>query len=372
MSAGERASRGRDGRLPVAEPELAGIDVERVGRWLAQHVEGLAEPVEFELVSGGRSNLTYRLTDASGAVYALRRPPLGGVLSTAHDMSREWRFISALAPTPVPVAAPVAYCADTEVTGAEFYVMGFVPGIVLADRDAGLSLPVTARTRAGEQVVDVLVALQALDPVEIGLGELVRRTGYVERQLRRWHAQVHASGVADLGLADVGPADLGLLDEVHDLLARRVPAQRTGIVHGDYRPGNMAFGPDGTVRAVFDWELATSGDPMADLGWLAASWEDPGDETPPVTSGPSTAPGFPSRARVMERYVRRSGRDVSDLPYWVAFSRWRSACIGVGVRARYLAGHMADDGYEAQARARAGEGVRLAEAARDALLDMGS
>jgi aminoglycoside phosphotransferase (APT) family kinase protein len=341
---------------------LAGINVKQVGRWLAEHVEGLAEPVELELVSGGRSNLTYRLTDAAGAIYALRRPPLGGVLSTAHDMSREWRFISALAPTPVPVASPVAYCADTAVTGAEFYVTGFVEGLVLADGEAGLSLPAAARARAADQVVDVLVALHDLDPAGIGLSDLVRRTGYLERQLRRWHAQVHATG----------PPELILLDEVHDLLAQRIPAQRTGIVHGDYRPGNQAFGPDGTVRAVFDWELATSGDPMADLGWLTASWQDPGDAVPPVTSGPTPAPGFPGSAQVVARYARMSGRDVSDLPYWVAFARWRSACIGVGVRARYLAGHMADDGYLAEARARAGEGVQLAEAARDALREMGS
>jgi aminoglycoside phosphotransferase (APT) family kinase protein len=238
--------------------------------------------------------------------------------------------------------------------------MGFVEGRVLADPDAGLSLPPEGRARAGDQVVDVLVALHALDPVETGLGELVRRTGYLERQLRRWHAQVHAAGTEDLTL----------LDEVHDLLARHIPAQSTGIVHGDYRPGNIAFGPDGTVRAVFDWELATSGDPMADLGWLASSWQDPGEEVPPTTPGPSTAPGFPARAQLVQRYARLSGRDVSDLPYWVAFSRWRSACIGVGVRARYLAGHMADDGYLAEARARASEGVRLGEAARYTLREM--
>ncbi len=125
----------------VVPAAAAGVDSGRVGRWLASHIAGLTLPVEFELVSGGRSNLTYRLTDAGGAVYALRRPPLGGVLSTAHDMSREWRFISALAPTPVPVAQPLAYCPDTAVTGAEFYVMGFVDGLVLADRAAGLQLP---------------------------------------------------------------------------------------------------------------------------------------------------------------------------------------------------------------------------------------
>jgi aminoglycoside phosphotransferase (APT) family kinase protein len=342
---------------PRPAPEAAGLDTKRVSHWLAEHVDGLVPPVEFELISGGRSNLTYRLTDAAGTAYALRRPPTGGVLATAHDMSREWRFISAMAPTPVPVAAPLAYCADAEVTGAEFYVMGFVDGQVLADRDAGLALEPAARAVAGERVVEVLVALHALDPVAAGLGDLVRRTGYVERQLRRWHAQVHATGAAGLAL----------IDEVHDLLARRVPAQGNGVVHGDFRPGNMAFGPDGGVRAVFDWELATTGDPLADLGWLASGWQDPGDEVPATTPGPGTAPGFPARAEIVARYARRSGRDVSSLPYWVAFSRWRSACIGAGVYARYVSGRMADDGYLGQARARRDDGVRLAEAARDAL-----
>jgi aminoglycoside phosphotransferase (APT) family kinase protein len=141
----------------------------------------------------------------------------------------------------------------------------------------------------------------------------------------------------------------------------------------------VAFGPDGAVRAVFDWELATSGDPMADLGWLASTWQDPGEPLPPTTPGPSTVAGFPARARLVQRYARLSGRDVSNLPYWVAFSRWRSACIGVGVRARYLAGHMADDGFAARlqtpAESRepgsAGSRVVLAEAARDALRDGG-
>ena len=349
----------------MAESALPGIDADQVGRWLAGHVDGLdqeAGPVTFELVSGGRSNLTYRVTGAAGAAYALRRPPTGGVLSTAHDVSREWRFISAMAPTAVPVPAPVAYCADTAVTGAEFYVMGFVEGLVLADGEAGLALALRARASAAEHLVDVLVALHALDPVEAGLGDMVRKTGYAERQLRRWHAQVHATD----------QPETPLLDEVHDLLARRIPAQASGIVHGDYRAGNVAFGPDGAVRAVFDWELATCGDPMADLGWLASTWQDPGEPLPPTTPGPSTVAGFPARAQLVRRYARLSGRDTSDLPYWVAFSRWRSACIGVGVRARYLAGHMGDDGFAARLATSsepgaAGGRVVLAEAARDAL-----
>lgn len=344
---------------------LAGLEEPQVTRWLAGHVDGLVPPVTYTLIAGGRSNLTYRLTDANGTAYALRRPPTGGVLATAHDMSREWRFISAMAPTPVPVAPPLAYCDDPAVTGAEFYVMGFVDGQVLADADAGLAFPAAARAAVGERVIDVLVALHELDPADVGLGDMVRRTGYVERQLRRWHAQIHAPATAEA----TRPEALALLDEVHDLLSRRVPDQSTGIVHGDFRPGNMAFGPDGSVRAVFDWELATTGDPLADLGWLAATWADPGDEIPPATAGPTAVPGFTPRAGVVARYARLSGRDVSNLPYWVAFNRWRGACIGAGVRARYVHGDMADDGYREQALKRGDDTVRLAEAARAALRD---
>lgn len=334
----------------MSAADLAGIDAERVGRWLAAHVDGLVAPVRFTLIAGGRSNLTYKITDSGGAVYALRRPPTGGVLETAHDMGREWRFISALAPTPVPVAPPLAFCDDTAVTGAQFYVMGFVDGLVLADSAAASRLAPEVRRSAGERLVDVLVALHALDPHEVGLGPIVRRTGFAERQLRRWRHQAHESG----------GEELPLLDEVHDMLARRIPPQANGIVHGDYRPGNISFGPDGTVLAVFDWELATSGDPLTDLGYLVSGWDE----------GPMAAPGFPGREEIVARYARVSGRDVSDVPYWVAFARWRSACINAGVRARYLAGHMADDGYLEEARARTELGVRLAEAARDALRAM--
>lgn len=345
--------------MPGTETELPGIDAARVAEWLGEHVDGIRLPVSFALVSGGRSNLTYRVTDADGVVRALRRPPTGGVLSTAHDMSREWRFIRALADTEVPVPQPLAYCDDTAVVGAEFYVMSFVDGVVPADRDAAeRTFPVSARRHAGEQVVDVLAALHRVDPDEVGLGSAARRDGYLQRQLTRWQRQVHQSGAPNLAL----------LDRVHDALVTHLPPQTSGIVHGDYRPGNLSFAVDGRVLAIFDWELATLGEPLADLGWLISTWEEPGDATPPTTPGPSTAPGFPTRAELTDRYARRSGRDVSDLPYYVAFSRWRSACIAAGVRARYQAGVMGNDGYAAEADDKE---VRQAQAAFEAVEDLG-
>ncbi|SDY92021.1 Predicted kinase, aminoglycoside phosphotransferase (APT) family [Saccharopolyspora shandongensis] len=339
--------------------ELRGIELEKTERWLAENVPGLRPPVTFSLVSGGRSNLTYRVVDADGAVRALRRPPTGGVLTTAHDMSREWRFISALHGTDVPVPDPLAYCADASVTGAEFYVMGFVDGHVLAGPDSAASFSAEARRRAGLATVECMAALHGVDPDSVGLGDIARRDGYLERQLRRWQRQVHQSGAPDLPL----------LDAVHDALLAKVPRQETGIVHGDFRPGNLSFSPDGEVLAVFDWELATLGEPLADLGWLLATWVEPGDELPPATAlGPTAEPGFPTRAELVDRYVALAGRDVSDLPYYVAFQRWRSCCISAGVRARYLAGVMGDDGYVAESRAK--NELRQAEAAWQAVQEL--
>lgn len=330
-----------------------------VAEWVAAHVPGVVPPLTFDLVSGGRSNLTYRVTDASGTVRALRRPPTGGVLSTAHDMSREWRFQTALAPTAVPVPTPLAYCADASVTGAEFYVMDFVDGTVGADQDAVRDWPERARRRAGTSLVEVLAALHELDPAEVGLGDMARPRGYVERQLHRWQRQVHRSGAPDLKL----------LDTVHDALLARVPAQHTGIVHGDFRPGNLSFAPDGTVIAVFDWELATLGDPLADLGWLVSTWEQPGDMVPPTTAGPSAVPGFCSRTDLIDAYAKASGVDVSQLPYYVAFSRWRSACIGARVAARFAAGVMGENELPVQELER--QVLRQSEAAYEAVGDLG-
>ncbi|NMI00834.1 phosphotransferase family protein [Pseudonocardia acidicola] len=316
------------------------VPADALSGWLAAEVPEVAVgsgPVTVHRISGGHSNLTYRIVDAAGVGWALRRPPTGGVLATAHDMSREWRFIAALAPTPVPVPRPVAYCADAGVIGAEFYVMGFVEGTVLGDEAAGEELAVEHRHAAGLAVVDVLADLHAVDPDAVGLGELRRPGSYLERQLRRWHRQVHASAVPDLSVVDA----------VHERLVERMPAtlpySQVRIAHGDFRPGNLSFSADGSIGAVFDWELATLGDPLADLGWVLASWARPGDTEAPTTPGPTALDGFPERDELIARYAARSGRDLADLPYYLAFARWRSACIGAGVYTRYAAGVMGSD-----------------------------
>jgi aminoglycoside phosphotransferase (APT) family kinase protein len=323
--------------MSTRSPQIDPVPAEPLTEWLRAQVPAIPvgdAPVGVERISGGHSNLTYRIIDAEGVGWALRRPPTGMVLATAHDMSREWRFISALADTPVPVAPPVAYCTDASVIGADFYLMGFVDGDVLGDGESGDRLADgEPRRTLGLDTIDVMVAMHEVDPDAVGLGDMRRSGSYLGRQLRRWHRQVHDSAVPDLSA----------VDEVHELLTKRaaaLPEADVRIAHGDFRPGNLAVGPDGRVRAVFDWELATLGDPLADLGWLIASWGDPGDTVPVTIAGPSLTPGYPTRDELVARYAERSGRDVSDLDFYVAFARWRSACIGAGVYSRYVGGVM--------------------------------
>ena len=318
---------------------VSGIEQERVGRWIAEHAPDATPPFRYRLIAGGRSNLTYDVDDAAGRRLVLRRPPLGEVLQSAHDMGREHRILSALHPTAVPVPRPLGFCDDPAVTGAPFYLMEHVDGLVLRDAaDVPPAFGEPERRRTGEMIVDVLADLAALDPDAVGLGDLGRREGYVERQLRRWHRQFEQSRTRDI------PS----VDEVHRRLASHVPPQRrTAIVHGDYRIENTIVAPDGTVRAVLDWELCTLGDPLADLGWLIAYWIEPGEDAPHMNRRmPTVLPGFPDRAAVVARYVERTGADVSSLRFYVALALWKLACIAEGVYARYRAGVMADDGSD--------------------------
>jgi aminoglycoside phosphotransferase (APT) family kinase protein len=339
------------------------VPADRLTDWLRTEVPEAKVgdgPVEVARISGGHSNLTYRIADAAGALFALRRPPLGMVLATAHDMGREWRFISALAPTGVPVAPPVAFCGDTHVIGAEFYLMRFVDGEVLGNAESGHRLAAgEPRMTAGFDTVDVLAALHAVDPDAVGLSDLRRDGSYLDRQLRRWHRQVHASSLTDLDI----------IDAAHNRLVARaatLPPSDVRIAHGDYRPGNLAYGPDGRVRAIFDWELATLGDPLADLGWLLASWGRPGDTVVPTIDGPDKAGGYPDGDALVARYAERSGRAVDDLDFYVAFARWRAACIQAGVHSRYAGGAMGDGEGDAGSSRLAGLYVQ-AQAAFDAL-----
>ena len=337
-----------------------GIDGAPVSDWFASHLEGCRPPLSFTLIAGGRSNLTYRVEDSAGNVYALRRPPLSHVLPTAHDMSREHRVITALGPTDVPVPRTFGLCTDAEVNGQPFYVMEFVDGhIVRTAADAESSLDAAARRRAGESLAETLAALHAVDVDAVGLGDFAKREGYIERQLRRWYEQFRNSTVEGLDTA-------GIVTAVHDQLAAQVPPQLgTAIVHGDYRMDNTVLGPDGTVRAVLDWEICTLGDPLADMGLLMVYWTDPGDEGALIGVTPTTAPGFPDRDEIKARYASVSGRDLGLLDFYVAFGYWKLACIIQGVYARYAGGATAGDRSSVEGFAHSV--VRLAEMAHATL-----
>jgi len=331
--------------------ELDGIDRAGVEAWFTEHVEGVELPLAFERISGGRSNLTYGVLDAAAHRWALRRPPLGERLASAHDMAREHRVIAALQPTPVPVPPVVGLCEDESVNGAPFYVMGFVDGPILrSQRDVVDAFDEAQRRAIGERVVDTLVALHAVDPDEAGLGELGRKEDYVARQLRRWKGQWDKSKARELEL----------VDDVHDRLAARVPEQGPAtIVHGDYRLDNMILDrASGEVAAVVDWELCTLGDPLADVGLLMVYWSQPGDGLIPLWDAPTIAPGFPARAELGERYARASGRDLSQLDFYVALGYWKLAVILEGVLARFAAGQYGE-GDEADERL--GESLKIVD-----------
>jgi len=313
-----------------AGPDEDGLDRNRLEGWFAANVAGAEPPLDYERIAGGRSNLTFRVTGAGAGAWILRRPPLGERLGSAHDMLREHRILTGLAGTAVPAPTPVALCSDEAVTGAEFYVMDFVDGVVLRDEsDVEATFAEADRRRVGEALVDTLADLHAVDPDAAGLGELGRRDGYAERQLRRWKRQWD----------DSKTRELDSMEEAHRLLAARVPEQRdTSIVHGDYRLDNVIVTPAGSVAAVVDWELCTLGDPLADLGLLMDYWAQPGDEVVPLTRSPTLAPGFPTREELAARYAERSGRDIAQLDFFVALGYWKLAAILEGVYARYAAG----------------------------------
>jgi len=316
--------------VTVLPTDVPGIDVPAVTAWLEANVAGAAGPFDFDVIAGGHSNLTFRVVGADGTAFVLRRPPLGHVLASAHDMGREHRIIHALQDSAVPVAPALGYCDDPSVNGAPFYVMGFVPGHVLRDRAASeATLDLAGRRRASESIVDTLAAIHAVDLDSVGLADLGKHDGYIARQLKRWYGQWNAQKTREL------PA----VDEVHDVLVGRIPEQGPAtIVHGDYRLDNCMVDGDGTVIAVLDWEICTLGDPLADVGLLQVYWTGPGDSVSAWDGSSTSAPGFLDRSELTARYAATSGRDLSDLPFYTAFACWKLACILEGVYARYLGG----------------------------------
>jgi len=329
---------------PMADEATDGIAQKPLEEWFGANVSGVDFPLSFERIAGGHSNLTYRVTDAAGQKWALRRPPLGKRLGSAHDMAREHKVVSALGATEVPVAPVVGLCEDESVNDAPFYVMEFVEGPILRGLAEAEIFPDEGDRRAiGERVADTLVQIHAVDPDAVGLGDLGKKEDYVARQLHRWHGQWEKSKTRELEP----------VDRVHEALAARIPDQGPAtIVHGDYRLDNMILTDSGEVAAVVDWELCTLGDPLADVGLLMAYWPKRGDDVVALGMPANLAPGFPTQAELAGRYAERSGRDLSNLGFYVALGYWKLAIILEGVYARYTAGGYGkvNEGVEAFAR----------------------
>jgi len=302
---------------------------ENVESWLVANIDGATAPFTYVQIAGGHSNLTFAVTDANGNRFVLRRPPLGHRLASAHDMGREHRIIAALAASDVPVAPALGFCDDPAVNDLPFYVMRFVDGLVVRDKEfAEKSLSPAARRRASESLVDTMARIHAVDIDKVGLSDLGKHDGYIARQLKRWHQNI----------VDQRTRDLPLVESVYEELMRRIPAQDgVSIVHGDYRLDNCMVNPQGDVIAVLDWEICTLGDPMADVGLLMVYWNGPHDEASAWSNTVCTADGFLDRADLAARYAERSGRDISKLDFYTAF-----ACIIEGVYARYLGGALGE------------------------------
>ncbi|HEY8534220.1 MAG TPA: phosphotransferase family protein [Micromonospora sp.] len=302
-----------------------------VPAWLAQHVPELTPPVTITRLAGGRSNLTYLVTDAAGVRRVLRRPPLGAREATAHDVLREARLLAGLAGQ-VPVPAVLAVCTDTSVTGAPFIVLEYLEGVVLRDPPSvEAALPPPQRRQVGPALIDAMVALHEVDPTRVGLGGLAARRDHVARQLRRWYGNWQRTRTREL-------PDL---EAAYHRLAERVPKQRRScVVHGDFRLDNCVLSSSVTVRGILDWELATVGDPLVDVGQFLVYWAEPGDEQTALYAPPTRAPGFSRRDELIARYCAATGEDPAAIDYYVAFSWWRTACIVEDVYTRTRRGAM--------------------------------
>ena len=331
--------RNQEEAIVEASPE--GYQINAVEDWVRLNVPELTPPLSWIRLEGGHSNLTYQIDDQNGRSAVIRRPPQGELLPKAHDMSREWALIKALSTTNVPVPKPYGFCEDPDVTGAWFYIMGLIDGKPLYNsEDTQALVPQSRRETLAHSFFDALADLHQVDPDAVGLGELGKRDSYVGRQIKTWYRS-WTSSVSGANFDD---------ERAHSLQAyflEHLPDQGPiRVVHGDYGLHNCLFGADCTVAAIVDWEISTLGDPLADLAYALNPWPDPSDERPIAPESATSLEGFPPRSVLAQRYAERTGRDLSNLSYYVAFNRWKSACIVHGVYARYMEGKKSTEGVD--------------------------
>jgi aminoglycoside phosphotransferase (APT) family kinase protein len=321
---------------PSASEVPPGLDTEQLRGFLDRERPGLVSgPLSARLIQGGRSNLTYSVTDGAGR-WVVRRPPLGHVLATAHDMKREHRVINALHPTAVPVPRPVLLCEDESVIGSPFYIMEFVDGTPYRTAEELATIGPERTRDAVLGLVDTLVELHAVDPEPVGLGDFGRPEGFLDRQLRRWGKQLAASR----------GRELAGIDELHAALGRSLPASPAPtVIHGDYRLDNVLIGEDDRIKAVLDWEMSTLGDPLTDLG-LLVMYSKKLEVTGSPVSTTAGAAGHPDPSELIERYAARSGRDTSAIAWYTSFAWFKLAVILEGIHYRYTLGQTVGPGFD--------------------------
>ncbi|MGW4336434.1 phosphotransferase family protein [Rhodococcus koreensis] len=322
--------------MPETQTAPPGLDIERLAAWFATEIPSAGAILRASVIAGGKSNLTYEVTDGQ-STWIVRRPPLGHVLATAHDMGREYRVMSALQDTPVPVPATFALCQDATVLGAPFYVMERCAGTPYR-RAADLEALGAARTQViSTRLVDTLAVLHRVDPGTVGLSNFGRPEGFLARQVGRWKKQLDASHSRDLPAAD----------ELYARLAADVPEESaTGIVHGDFRLDNVLVDADDHPTAVLDWEMATLGDPLTDLA-LMLTYHRLGDVLgAAATADASSAPGFLTEQEIITRYAAGSDRDLSRFGFYLGLAAFKLAAILEGIHYRYLSGQTVGDGFD--------------------------
>jgi aminoglycoside phosphotransferase (APT) family kinase protein len=311
------------------------LNLPALEEYLAKHFPGETAPLTFERIGQGHSNLTFLLTRGNQQM-VLRRPPFGELLPTTHDMTREWAFLTALHGTEVPVPKPLLLCEDKNVLGAIFYLMEYLPGVVIRAKAPPAFDNPAGRASLAKATIETLAAIHNLDFVKVGLDKIGKVQGYLERQVRRRTEQLEKAIERTRPL----PRMIQLAEWLRDNLPE---TQYNGIVHGDFRMDNMIFAPEPPARplGVLDWETATVGDPLVDLGYLLVYWTAPDEKPMPVgleVSNLTSQEGFPSRHEVIERYAELTKRQPKHLAYYQAFSVWKLAISLEGSYGRYLAG----------------------------------
>jgi aminoglycoside phosphotransferase (APT) family kinase protein len=314
-----------------------GLPLDQLLPWFKENVASV-DALTAEVIGHGRSNITYRV-DAGENSWVVRRPPLSHVQATAHDMGREFRILSALAPTGFPAPQPYALCNDAEVIGSQFYVMEYVDGFIAIDpNEVEKRFSEFDRKRIGEELIDVLVRLHSFVPDEIGLSDFGKPQGFIERQVRRFSQQ----------LEDIRYRETPELDALAARLAKALPPEgKPGIVHGDYRLDNGILDNEGHLIAVLDWEMCTLGDSLADLGLLRMYWGQ-GTSRQLLTIGVPVMqlPGFPSWEEAAARYEEKSGADLSNLDFYTVLAHFKLGVILENMYKRFLGGGTVGAGFE--------------------------